>query len=212
MQQNFIFIQSANLNELSLDSMLRSSLLSPQVVKQAETFSLNKQKQFIACRYLLAELLNEHFSITALPNIKTIENGRPQFEKSNLPDFNISHSGDFVAVAITTIGKIGLDIEFDRPRKNIAAIAKQFFSEQENNWLSQQKDTLAAFWKLWTLRESALKLYGKGVWQMREMAIMMPEQQVNAKFATGFYLHHQKVEQIYLSICCDLPIYSILVN
>jgi len=212
MRQNFVFIQSATLNDLVLDAMLRSPLLSEQVIKQAENFSLDKKKQFIGCRYLLAELLNEHFNITTLPNIKITENSRPQFEKSNLPDFNISHSGDFVAVAISTVGKIGLDIEFDRPRKNILTIAKQFFSEPENIWLSKQTNTLDAFWQLWTLREAALKLYAKGVWQMKEMAIMMPKREVTAKFATEFYLYHQKLEHIYLSVCCDQPIYYIAID
>ncbi|WP_392564957.1 4'-phosphopantetheinyl transferase superfamily protein [Orbus wheelerorum] len=192
--------------------MLQSTLLSSQVIKQAENFSSNKQKQFVACRYLLAQLLNRHLDIVSLPNIKIAENSRPQFEKSHLPDFNISHSGDFIAVAISSEGRVGLDIEFDRPRKNILTIAKQFFSEQENIWLNKQINILSAFWQLWTLRESALKLYAKGVWQMKELEIMMPAQKASAKFATEFYLYHQKLEHIYLSVCCGKPIYTIVID
>lgn len=212
MRKNFVFIQSANLNDLSYDALISSSLLSNQVIQQATMMDKRRQKQFVACRYLLAELLNEHFGITSLPNIKIGSNSRPQFEKTNLPDFNISHSGDFIAVAICSEGLVGLDIEHDRPRKNIQKIAKQFFSSSENSWLNQQNDPLAAFWQLWTLRESALKLYAKGVWQMKELTITMPEQNITAEFATDFYPNHQKLPQLYLSVCCSLPIHHIGIN
>ncbi|RKS85821.1 4'-phosphopantetheinyl transferase [Orbus hercynius] len=212
MRQNFIFIQSANLNDLSYEALLSSSLLSEQVIQQSAGLDDKRKKQFVACRYLLAELLNEHFDVDQLPNIKIGDNSRPQFEKVNLPDFNISHSGNFIAVAISSTGKIGLDIELARARQNAKKIAMQFFSQQENEWLTQQSDPLNAFWQLWTLRESALKLYAKGVWQMKELAIAMPTQQITAKFATDFYPYHQQLEQIYLSICCSHPIHSIVIN
>ncbi|WP_392558565.1 4'-phosphopantetheinyl transferase family protein [Orbus mooreae] len=212
MRKNFVFIQSANLNDLSYEALLSSPLLSEQVITQAETFEHKRQKQFVACRYLLAELLNEYFDIAQLPKIKIGDNSRPKFEKSNLPDFNISHSGDFITVAISSEGLVGLDIEIDRPRKNIQKIAKQFFSSSENSWLNQQYDPLAAFWKLWTLRESALKVYAKGVWQMKEMAITMPQQDITATFADSFYPYHQKLRQLYLSVCCSVPIHKIMIN
>lgn len=212
MRQNFVFIQSANLNDLSYKTLLSSALLSQQVIAQAATLTGKRQKQFVACRYLLAELLNEHFDVASLPNIKIGDNSRPQFEKANLPDFNISHSDDFVAVAVSSAGLVGLDIEHDRPRKNIQKIAEQFFSSSEQRWLNQQHDPLAAFWQLWTLRESALKVYAKGVWQMKELTITMPEQNISAKFAADFYPHHQKLAQLYLSVCCSTPIDNLFIN
>lgn len=212
MDQNFVFVSTANLNDLVLEEMLDSSLLSAQVIKQAEAFSAPKQKQFIACRYLLAQLLNQHCKIPSLPNIKISSNRRPQFDDNSLPDFNISHSGDFVAIALCSTGKIGIDIEFDRPRKNILNIAKQFFSPPENSWLNQQSNILAAFWQLWTLREAALKLYAKGVWQMKEVKIAMPQQHITAEFASDFHSYHQILTPIYLSLCCSKPIHSITID
>lgn len=212
MSKNFVFIQSANLDDLPLASMLSSPLLSEQVRTQATNLSGIRQTQFVACRYLLAEILNHYFDISRLPNIIVSDNQRPQFEKLNLPDFNISHSDNYIAVGVASQGKLGLDIEFKRTRKNYLAIAKQFFSAQENQWLNQQTDPLEAFWHLWTLRESALKLYAKGVWQMKEMQIEMPNQRITAEFAKQFYAHHQRVGPIYLSVCSNQPIDILEVN
>lgn len=212
MSQNCVFVQSANLNELALAPLLNSPLMSQQVISEASQLTGKRQKQFVACRYLLAELLNDYFAIPSLPNIIIGHNNRPKFEKNNLPDFNISHSGDFIAVAICTQGNIGIDIEQKRPRKNYLAIAKQFFSAPETDWLNRQPDSLSAFWQLWTLRESALKLYAKGVWQMKELQLNMIQQQITAKFATDFYYHHQQIEQIFLSVCCNHSIDSIAIN
>ena len=210
MRENYVFVQSANLNQFDSTSLLNSSLISQQVIEQASQFNGKRQLQFVACRYLLAELLNDYFDIPSLPNIIIGLNQRPHFEKANLPDFNISHSGDYIAVAVCSEGKIGIDIEQHRPRKQFLNIAKQFFSEQEIAWMNQQKDNLSAFWQLWTLRESALKLYAKGVWQMKELQIDMQHEKMNATFGNDFYFQHQQLAQIYLSICCNYPINKVI--
>lgn len=212
MSKNFVFIQSANLDDLPLASMLSSPLLSEQVRTQAARLSGVRQTQFVACRYLLAEILNHYFDISYLPNIVIGNNQRPQFDKANLPDFNISHSHNYVAVGVSSQGRLGLDIELKRTRKNFMAIAKQFFSAQENQWLNEQADPLDAFWQLWTLRESALKLYAKGVWQMKEMQIEMPKQRITTEFAEAFYAHHQTVGAICLSVCSNQPIDILEIN
>ncbi|MBX4132609.1 4'-phosphopantetheinyl transferase superfamily protein [Frischella sp. Ac48] len=212
MRENYVLAQLANVNQFDISAMLASPLISPQVINHAKQLHGKRQKQFITCRYLLAELLNDHYGISCLPLIIIGNNQRPQFEKTNLPDFNISHSGDYVAVAICSNGKIGIDIEQDRPRKQYRKIAAQFFSEHENTWLNQQTDGLSAFWQLWTLREAALKLYAKSVWQMKELQLNMQKKQISASFADNFYYHHQPLEQIYLSICCEQPITQICLN
>lgn len=212
MRKNYLFVQLANLNDFNTSTMLNSPLISGQVIDNSKQLKGNRQKQFIAGRYLLAELLNDHYAITCLPNIIRCANQRPCFEKSQLPDFNISHSGDYIAVALASNGRVGIDIEQNRPRKHYQKIAKQFFSDVENDWLNQQIDSLSAFWQLWTLREAALKLYAKGVWQMKEVQIDMWQKNISASFADHFYYQQQQLLEIYLSICCDQPIHQCLIN
>lgn len=208
MKPNVVFVQSANINEFDINAILCSPLIPSQLIDESAKFNNKRQVQFLTCRYLLAKLLNHYFDIPTLPTIIIGDNNRPRFQQWNFPDFNISHSGDFIAVAICSHGNIGVDIEQKRSRKNYLTIAEQFFSMQENSWLHQQDDQLAAFWRLWTLRESALKLYSKGVWQMKEMQIDMPQQQISATFATAFYSQHQVLDQIYLSVSCSEKIHE----
>lgn len=212
MNQNHVFIQFNNLDELCLTSMLDSPLISQQVINDSKKQNDKRRKQYIACRYLLAKLLNQHFYISSLPNIIIGDNSRPRFEKNNLPDFNISHSDNYVAVAICSQGNVGIDIELKRPRKNYLSIAKQFFSPQENQWLNVQSDPLNSFWQLWTLRESVLKLHAKGVWQMKEVKISMPSQLITAKFGMDFYPYYQQLEAIHLSFCCNKQINHLTLN
>ena len=163
----------------------------------------------MAGRLLLADLLYEYNGSNTLPIIATRFNSKPVFVDDDLPNFNISHSGNKIAVAICTKGFVGLDIEARRLKKNSAKIARYFFSQQENDWLQQQNDKIASFWQLWTLRESALKTYGKGVWQMKQMSINPEALTITADFAKEFYCHHQYNNNTHLSLCCNWPITSI---
>lgn len=206
MKSNQVIVQVAHVADYSIDTLQNHSRLSSQVLVQSAPFSTRRKIQFLACRVLLAELLNRYYSIPQLPEIRINTNSRPVFADPTLPDFNISHSHDAIAVAIASEGRIGLDIEQHRERKNILKIAQTFFSEQENQWLNQQPNPLNAFWQLWTLRESALKLYAKGVWQMKEMAIEPISQTITADFAEHFYSHYQQHGDVHLSISCENPI------
>ncbi|XKM13490.1 4'-phosphopantetheinyl transferase superfamily protein [Orbaceae bacterium ac157xtp] len=206
MSNNHVYLKIASLNELSLEIMLKSPLLDESLFTQTQDFSKHRQKQFIAGRFLLANLLHDHFQQPQLPPIIIANNSRPCFNNPNYPDFNISHSGEFIAVAVATQGKIGLDVEVNRPRKNYLNIARTFFSQNENNWLTTQKDPLSAFWQLWTLRESAVKLYSKGVWQIKQITIDMPTMAIEAPFGEDFYPIYRLVGDLHVSICCNQQI------
>lgn len=206
MTANKVIVQVANIANYSLATLLTHPLLSSQILIQSESFTVRRRTQFLACRVILAELLHHNYAIPQLPEIRIDSNSRPVFVDARLPDFNISHSHDTIAVAITSEGHIGLDIEQHRERKNMHKIAQTFFSAQENQWLNQQPYPMNAFWQLWTLRESALKLYAKGVWQMKEMAIDPISQSITATFAEHFYNHYQHWDDVHLSISCDRAI------
>lgn len=201
-----VIIGVASLNQFDITSLQHSERIPPWVKEKASELASKRQLQFLACRFLLAELLHQHWSIETLPLIKAKKNNRPAFVDPTLPDFNISHSGDYIAVAVCQNGQIGLDIEQQRPHDNIEKIAGQFFSVDEFSWLHKQPDKLSAFWKLWTLRESALKLYAKGVWQMREVVINPDTLIVNATFADAFYSTYQQINNVHLSLCCNRSI------
>lgn len=76
-------------------------------------------------------------------------------------DFNLSHSGEWVICGITNQGKIGVDVEYFRPKIGLE-IAERYFAEEEKRFLKtlHGQDQLAAFYHLWTLKEAYIKFEG----------------------------------------------------
>ncbi|SCC02841.1 4'-phosphopantetheinyl transferase family protein [Gilliamella intestini] len=188
------------------DADINFSLLPQTLLNEANNLSGQRKKQFLVCRSILAHLLKQYCDISMLPVIKVGDNGRPSFLESHLPDFNISHSQDWVAVAISLVGKVGLDIEVARPRKNYLKVAKNFFADDEYQWMIKQEDSLKAFWQLWTLKESALKLYAKGVWQIKSVNVDLDKNIISSPFAKHFYFQYQQIDDVHLAVNCDVPI------
>jgi 4'-phosphopantetheinyl transferase len=121
-----------------------------------------------AQRSLFSELLIRTLATNKLAiNSSAIQFDKNEFGKpfvKNLPGFcfNISHSGQWVVCAIDN-EEIGIDIEEICPID--LQIANEFFTNQEiiemQSKLIEQK--LLYFYDLWTLKESYIKAWGKGL-------------------------------------------------
>lgn len=211
-----IFILQAFVNDFErIVKLDLAKFFSKELLERIATFSKLRQKQYLLNRFLLRELLIEHDFLAKnepLPEIIYTQNKRPYFKAFEFPNFNITHSEDKIAVGISLNSNIGLDLEMKRERKAFLKIAQQFFSNSEYIWLHKQTDPLAAFWQLWTLRESALKLYSKGVWQMKQIEIKMPEMQILASFGDSFYPEIRIDNNMFLTICSDKPIQGLQIN
>ncbi|MCB1706804.1 MAG: 4'-phosphopantetheinyl transferase superfamily protein [Halioglobus sp.] len=77
-------------------------------------------------------------------------------------DFNLSHSGDWLACAVTAGVPVGVDIEACKPQRDVMTLARRFFREEEVMALEActeagQRDR---FYDLWTLKEAAVKARG----------------------------------------------------
>lgn len=123
-------------------------------------------------------------------NFGRSKHGKPllksELNKSKI-DFNISHSGDFVIVAVIQYSpefdiQIGCDvmhvqgvsrcndIQFETLNKEfmkIQSIIYSQFGDNEKNWLMSQKDLkdkLLAFYRIWCLKESFIKAIGLGLY------------------------------------------------
>ena len=79
--------------------------------------------------------------------------------------FNLSHSHDWVALALCEGGSVGIDIESYTRRNNLRAIAQRFFSDDENTRLTQcaESEWLDQFFAIWTLKEAHAKALGCGL-------------------------------------------------
>ncbi len=97
------------------------------------------------------------------------EKGKPYFPKLPYVHFSVSHSGKYFACAMSDI-PVGLDIQEHTRRKNESEadadarrmkIAKRFFHPDENEYASC--GPAVRFFKVWTAKESYVKLTGKGI-------------------------------------------------
>lgn len=120
-----------------------------------------RQKQSLVATLLLEECLKELNALEEYEKIVEDENGHWNFGNSPL-HFSISHSDETVLVVASRF-PIGCDIEKVREAK--LDVAEQFFlpSEVENIKKSSHPDLV--FLTYWTIKESYLKLLGKGLTQ-----------------------------------------------
>lgn len=133
------------------------------------------QCRFWLGRYLLASLLDS-VNYEFIPGkIRTTEYGRPYI--NHCVDFNISHSGDIVIAAITTLGSIGIDIE-QVIEININDV-RYTLSVDQYLQVSNDQTPPTMFYKIWTMKESVVKLMGSG--------IGIPLQHISSDFITAHF-------------------------
>ena len=110
------------------------------------------RRQNLAAGLLLKNVLEQHE--IDISNISYGPHGKPE-----LPDiyFNLSHSQDYVVCTMSD-KPVGCDIEkVGKSRENVA---ERFFTEKERMYLStfEEKDRLNEFYRIWTMKESYLKM------------------------------------------------------
>lgn len=84
--------------------------------------------------------------------------GRPYLPDASNADFNIAHSGDVVVCAVSTVGRVGVDVELHRP----VALAdyREVFPPDIWQQVIQGPDSLSLFYRYWTQLESVVKAEG----------------------------------------------------
>ena len=155
---------------------IRSWLPQDEINKVDRYIQPSAQVQGLMVRGYLRAILSQHGTLK--PNewqFEYGEKGKPrltpaQFALSGI-DFNLSHSGDWLLLAIyqQPLGmlplELGVDIERCRSRTNIDSILNHYFSEPETAALlalpcELQRDR---FFDLWALKESYIKAKGLGL-------------------------------------------------
>lgn len=92
------------------------------------------------------------------------EDGKPRLIDGGGWDFNQTHSGAHVAVAVSR-KPVGIDLEVMRPVREQEAIVRRYFHPDEvEAWLGLAPgERREAFFVLWSAREAALKCAGLGL-------------------------------------------------
>lgn len=93
----------------------------------------------------------------------TGEQGKPALEDGAL-QFNVSHSGDRVAIAITRDLPVGIDVELESRRMhNLLGMARRFFSPLETRAVEEAEQQENVFFSIWTAKEAVIKAVGGGL-------------------------------------------------
>ena len=110
-----------------------------------------RRRSFFSWYLLYLKLVERKLNVSDLKVVFN-ENGKPLIEGIN---FNISHSHNLVAVAISS-HEVGIDLELVEEKDN-EKIAKKIMNEEEYQKYLKNKEY---FYKVWTKKEAYLKRKG----------------------------------------------------
>ena len=89
--------------------------------------------------------------------------GKPNLPRSGL-EFNISHSGNLVWVALSRAGAIGIDVEWVDASVDHKDLARIFHPlECSAIWALPEAEARDAFYRCWTRKEAVIKALGEGL-------------------------------------------------
>lgn len=122
----------------------------------------NARDTSIVAGKLLQEIVENEMGIRVGDlEIVQNENGKPSIKSQNDFFYSISHSGDYVGIAYSN-RQIGLDIEKIRPCRE--KVAKRCFTPDECSYITSVPEREDEFFcRIWTMKESYLKLLGLGI-------------------------------------------------
>ncbi len=143
------------------------ALLSEAERRRAAKFILEKDRRlFVAGRVMVRTILGRVLGIRGQDvQIRFGGHGRPELEGADSDlNFNLSHSGSYVAVAIASGRQVGVDIELQHPQPNMLALGREYFCPREIHRLeTDQERAQELFFRYWTLKEAYCKAIGKGL-------------------------------------------------
>jgi 4'-phosphopantetheinyl transferase len=146
-----------------------AELLSGDEQAHAERFKFDKDRKLYTVAHAALRSILSRYLRTPAEKIEfaTGANGKPRLA-SDLPvdlRFNLSHSGNSAAVALTLRREIGVDLEQVKQDFAFDEVAERFFTAREVAALRALAKNLQrhAFYQCWTSKEAFLKAKGTGL-------------------------------------------------
>lgn len=118
-----------------------------------------RQKQSLVATLLLEECLKEIGALEEYDKVEEDEFGNWIIKNSDV-HFSISHSGETVLVVAARF-PIGCDIE--KIKEAPMNVADKYFNQNEIEVIKSSSHPDLTFYTYWTIKESYLKLIGKGL-------------------------------------------------
>jgi 4'-phosphopantetheinyl transferase len=136
---------------------------------RASQFAFERDRmQYAVCRGVLRHMLGRYGAgDPAGLRFKYAAHGKPSLAAESNADgieFNLAHSHDLAAIAVTRGRQVGIDIEQIRPFADLQAMAETSFAPEEQAELAalDPAQQLRAFFAGWTRKEAFMKATGEG--------------------------------------------------
>ncbi len=164
------YVQDQNIDDSQLLSQYHNLLNNEERLQQKRFHFERDRHQYLITRALVRSVLSLYVNTTSPEKWKFKKNayGKPFISSSSLAVplcFNLSHTNNFVVMAVTLDQEIGVDIEYLPRLGKMLEIANHFFSPieiEQLHALPAEKQT-NRFFDLWTLKEAYIKACGMGL-------------------------------------------------
>jgi 4'-phosphopantetheinyl transferase len=148
-----------------------NAILSSDEQQRAERFHFAVDRvRYVVGRGALRTILARCMNVNAADRLRFEYGafGKPQLAggSAEIPlQFNLSHSGELILIALATGRAVGTDVERVREDVEVERIAASFFSPQEQRDLQSLPARLRvqAFFDCWTRKEAYIKAVGNGL-------------------------------------------------
>lgn len=141
--------------------------LDEQELAQAKKFSNPLlQTRYIVSHGRLRHILAQYTQQTPASLVFTkTPHGKPFLKPHSVLSFNLSHTGDYMAVAVAQNCQLGIDIEQIKARNNLTALVNKCFSQKEAEYWQQLSSEvqIQQFYQYWTRKEAFVKATGLGI-------------------------------------------------
>lgn len=164
LDDNQIIIYTMYLPNFSEIQPYLVEFLNSQELKKTKRFYKEiDRNRFIIYRSILKLVLGAYTNL----NVKNIHldydfNKKPYLASHPWLHFNLSHSEDFAAIAVSR-RKVGLDIEYMSKDFNFTSMLPDVFDDEETTIIQKANDKKNTFYTLWTRKEAFVKALGKGI-------------------------------------------------
>lgn len=167
--------------------------LPEERAKKYHRLKRDSDKNNCVIAYLLLKHALQQNGIDSF-EIETGTNGKPYLKNIDI-HFNISHCAEGVAVAVDD-SMIGIDIQEKSEFKE--KVAMRFFTESEYQKIKNSEDRAESFIRIWTLKESVIKCFGKALANLNDYSFENYENYFE-KFDKKFSCLSEK--NILISVC-----------
>lgn len=174
-----------------LDVAAALQVVSPQRRQQALRYRHEHDQRLCLAAYLLLEqALRQEYGIDRLPPFDYGPQGKPFFASLPHIHFNLSHCRE-AAVCVVSDHPVGIDVESLSHYDTALLPPTMSLSEQQH--IACAESPAVAFIRLWTMKESLLKLTGQGI----------SEHLPSLLLDTQPYIFHTTIHHDYIITTCQ---------